>query len=110
VSTNPTTKAARSKRRQLREDAAQRGARIDPDAIYDRDNGLCYLCKLPVARELATLDHVIPLAKGGKHAESNLRTAHRACNSEKGTDTGEKPRRPGLRRTRRLAAVVRRAS
>ena len=32
----------------------------------------------------ATLDHVIPLAKGGAHARANVRCAHLICNLRKG--------------------------
>ncbi|HEY2510181.1 MAG TPA: HNH endonuclease signature motif containing protein [Polyangiaceae bacterium] len=110
--TGKTGTAARAKRRQLREKAAtpEGAAPIDRAAVFDRDNGYCYVCKLKVAWELMTLDHVVPLAKGGAHTEDNLRVAHRACNSEKGTDDAEAPRKPGLRRTRRLETVRRRAS
>jgi 5-methylcytosine-specific restriction endonuclease McrA len=31
-----------------------------------------------------TLDHVIPLTRGGAHTASNLRVACRSCNSSKG--------------------------
>jgi 5-methylcytosine-specific restriction endonuclease McrA len=106
----PTQKANRAKRRALREQAADVGAHIDRDAIYARDGGYCYLCKLHVARELATFDHVIALAEGGTDDEDNVRLAHRGCNSKKGDDplVGPKPKRPGVRRARRLAAVARR--
>jgi 5-methylcytosine-specific restriction endonuclease McrA len=111
VSGGPTNAANRSKRRQLREEAAKDGELgADRDAIFDRDNGRCYLCKLPVARELATFDHVRAISDGGTDEEDNVRTAHRACNSEKGDDplVGPKPKRPGIRRARRMAAVARR--
>lgn len=108
----PTQAANRAKRRQLREKNADVGEHIDRDAIYARDGGYCYLCKLYVARELATFDHVVPLARGGTDAEDNVRLAHRACNSKKGDDAlvGPKSKKPGIRRARRMAAVARRAS
>lgn len=53
-------------------------------AIYDRDRGICHLCCLPVARADATLDHVIPLSKGGSHTFENVKLAHAVCNSRKG--------------------------
>jgi 5-methylcytosine-specific restriction endonuclease McrA len=36
-----------------------------------------------------SLDHILPLARGGAHDHSNLQLAHRICNSrksDKGTD------------------------
>ena len=63
--------------------------RINYDAIYERDKGLCQLCGDPVVREKMTLDHIIPLAKGGIHSQSNVQLAHRGCNSKKGTKSME---------------------
>lgn len=44
----------------------------------------CYLCggKFTIKRP-ATLDHVIPLSKGGRHEVTNLAAAHASCNSKK---------------------------
>lgn len=59
------------------------------DRVIERDHATCYLCgrALPV-REI-TLDHVIPLVRGGPHSENNLRVACRSCNSSKGHRTPE---------------------
>ena len=66
------------------------GQRILRRAIFDRDGWACYLCSValtPPAREwtptMATLDHVVPLARGGKHDASNLRACCARCNSLK---------------------------
>jgi 5-methylcytosine-specific restriction endonuclease McrA len=61
-------------------------------ALYQRDGWTCQICALPVdpdamgtiQPDAPTADHVIPLAKGGKHAWENLQTAHYACNVRKG--------------------------
>jgi 5-methylcytosine-specific restriction endonuclease McrA len=34
--------------------------------------------------ESLTFDHVVPLSKGGSRGSSNLRPAHRICNTRKG--------------------------
>lgn len=49
------------------------------------DHGMhCSICDKPIAdRRQLTVDHIIPLARGGRHAAENLRPAHRACNSWK---------------------------
>lgn len=43
--------------------------------------GRCWMCGRPYAN---TIDHVIPLARGGSHWPSNLRPACKSCNSRKG--------------------------
>lgn len=59
------------------------------EAIYQRDGHTCMLCGEAVDYNAdpqrgawaPTLDHVVPRSKGGTHEASNLRTAHRWCNS-----------------------------
>jgi len=46
--------------------------------VIARDRGVCWLCGYPGAD---TADHVVPRAHGGSDDPSNLRAAHRACNS-----------------------------
>lgn len=57
---------------------------VDPKFIYARDNGFCKLCGGNVDVASMTIDHIIPLSKGGSHTEENLQLAHRGCNSKKG--------------------------
>lgn len=45
-----------------------------------RGGPLCWICEKPGAD---TIDHVIPLSKGGGNDPGNLRPAHRACNTRK---------------------------
>ena len=59
--------------------------------IADRDSWFCGLCKLPVDATLAypdpmskSLDHIVPLSKGGAHDPSNAQLAHLRCNVSKG--------------------------
>lgn len=54
--------------------------RVDPTEIYERDKGICHICKRKVSRKTFTLDHLIPLSKGGPHAASNVAVAHHRCN------------------------------
>ena len=58
--------------------------------LYERDNGVCWLCggrcnysKDSNDPDYPTIDHVIPIAKGGKDTWENIRLAHRRCNSLK---------------------------
>ena len=50
----------------------------------------CWLCKEPIDRSLVngnpmrlSLDHVIPLSRGGSNHIHNLRLAHACCNEER---------------------------
>jgi 5-methylcytosine-specific restriction endonuclease McrA len=44
----------------------------------------CVYCARPLDLSVATLDHVIPLAKGGTHHPGNLVAACTSCNRLKG--------------------------
>ena len=66
------------------------------DEIYNEHGWTCYLCGEPIDRFLSghvdmgpTIDHVIPLERGGRHCRENVRPAHRACNVEKKDRTPE---------------------
>jgi hypothetical protein len=59
--------------------------------VFERDGWICQLCHEPVdpeikhpARRSVSLDHIIPLARGGDHVYENAQTAHLSCNQEKG--------------------------
>ena len=47
------------------------------------DKGICYYCHCKVGRELLTMDHVVPLSRGGKSKKGNIVPACKACNSKK---------------------------
>jgi 5-methylcytosine-specific restriction enzyme A len=49
--------------------------------VFDRDRNACCLCG---TTENLTIDHIIPLAKGGTNDLSNFQTLCRQCNSRKG--------------------------
>ncbi|MFD8173633.1 HNH endonuclease [Streptomyces sp. NPDC059709] len=58
--------------------------------IFERDGLTCQLCQEPVDPKLkhpdprsASLDHVVPLAKGGHHTRANVQLAHLVCNLRK---------------------------
>lgn len=77
-------------------------ATIDVDislkAVYERDKGICYLCGKPcdwndfkyienyfvVGKNYPSIEHVIPLSRGGLHSWDNVRLAHHRCNTIKG--------------------------
>jgi 5-methylcytosine-specific restriction endonuclease McrA len=89
------TRNKTSKRRALfsekafRRRAQKQGApfieRCDRAKIIARDDSTCYLCGVHLRVSDVTLDHVIPLIRGGEHTMENLRVACARCNSKKGS-------------------------
>ncbi len=63
---------------------------ISEKVVYLRDGWICQICHKRVNRKLkypdrisASLDHIIPLSKGGIHAYNNVQLAHLSCNTKK---------------------------
>lgn len=78
--------------RGFRKRAAYYGCYYEPvnrARIYERDGYRCYICGCAVVvsdkwrPDMATLDHIIPLSRGGAHVHSNVKTCCSACNSSK---------------------------
>lgn len=75
--------------------ARRRGATticsVSPLEIYERDNWTCGICELPVDPNEAypepgspSLDHIVPISRGGSHEPGNVQCAHLYCNIVKG--------------------------
>ncbi len=72
---------------------------INIESLFDRDKGVCHICgeycnwydytfrgnNKICGNYYPSIDHVIPLSKGGKHSWENVRLAHRICNTKKGS-------------------------
>lgn len=74
---------------------------IDKDitvkVLYKRDKGICYICggkcdfkdytqingHFTAGPTYPSVDHIIPIARGGKHAWDNVKLAHHKCNGLK---------------------------
>lgn len=56
------------------------------DELLLRDGPGCALCGLALGEDI-TLEHKVPLSRGGTHTRSNLALAHHLCNSQKGRMT-----------------------
>lgn len=52
--------------------------------LFERDMGICWLCKEAVEWKHASKDHVVPKIEGGGNGIYNLRLAHRKCNKDRG--------------------------
>jgi len=64
----------------------------DPDLrkeLFERDKWACRYCGERVTTENATLDHLIPISKGGPDSPENLATCCLLCNSIKSGKTYE---------------------
>ncbi len=53
-------------------------------SIYERDGYRCRKCGVPQRYVQLEIDHIIPIAKGGKSTYNNLQTLCQRCNMEKG--------------------------
>ena len=53
--------------------------------LWVLQGGRCYYCREPVALDKATLDHIIPLSRGGSNLRTNLAVACFPCNHRKGS-------------------------
>lgn len=62
------------------------GERIDTSELVNNYNGYCGICKqfLDIKSETYHIDHIYPIALGGKHVMSNLQITHPTCNIKKG--------------------------
>lgn len=53
--------------------------------LVDKYGNTCHICVKPIESMAdVTVDHVVPLSKGGADTLDNMRPAHAACNHEKG--------------------------
>ncbi|MGW2010857.1 HNH endonuclease [Streptomyces nigrescens] len=88
---HPERAAEYDARRRATVALARTGEAFAPRDVHERDQWTCQLCRLPVDPELAwphsmsaSVDHIIPLSRGGEHSMANVQCAHLGCNSRKG--------------------------
>lgn len=67
-----------------------KGEDINHLEIFEAHDWICCICKTKINRHLrlpnlmaATLEHIIPLSKGGTHTRDNIAPAHARCNFKK---------------------------
>jgi hypothetical protein len=63
---------------------------VSLDYIGNRDKWICHLCNEKIDKNLSgrnplmpSLDHILPLSKGGEHSNKNVRISHLRCNLKK---------------------------
>lgn len=68
-----------------------KGDEIDALLLFELFNWTCYLCKDAIDPHrrcpdwrAATIEHIVPLARGGTHTWDNVAPAHYRCNMDKG--------------------------
>ncbi len=83
---------------------------IDKKELWRRDNKECQICHEPIKLDDVTLDHVIPLSRGGLHEYANIVCSHEACNLLKGNLLPEEfvYQKPSPRQRKRKPAYVNR--
>lgn len=63
--------------------------RLNLMRVWRRDKGHCYLCHAKLKIWEFSLDHVVPISKGGSHTYSNVRVCCLPCNQKKGDRVSE---------------------
>lgn len=99
-------KTASNKLRETRRRVKINNALIDRTItlkrLYRRDKGKCQICggycdysdfsikdgAFVVGDNYPSIDHIVPLSKGGVHSWENVQLAHFWCNTKKGNSTG----------------------
>ena len=49
--------------------------------------GICYYCEKKFNRNLLTMDHIVPLSRGGKSTKGNIVPSCKICNTSKKLST-----------------------
>lgn len=52
--------------------------------MWERQNGRCGITGQPLTTKTATIDHIVPIARGGSNDLDNLRWANKTPNHAKG--------------------------
>lgn len=72
--TEKEIKSERSKARSLKKSQWWKRKRAD---------GICYFCKRKITPKELTLDHIVPIIRGGKSTKGNVAPVCKECNDKK---------------------------
>jgi len=115
---------AKSKKKYYKEKRLNQDNLIDKDisleTLFERDKGICYLCgelcdwsdhewkngNHYTGNNYPSIEHVVPLALGGKHQWENVRLAHFKCNVAKGVTTSTYTKEMAIEDARRYAREI----
>lgn len=81
--THRTERNAKAALRKALKKGAARGVPITHLDIAERDHWLCHICHAKVRQQDWSLDHLIPLSRGGLHVPENVALAHKLCNNRR---------------------------
>jgi 5-methylcytosine-specific restriction endonuclease McrA len=89
----PTSRLEQQRERTKRKRAVLRAAfveKVDRMVVFDKCGWRCHICGTDVDRTLSgrhpmgpTIDHLVPLSKGGKDCYENVALAHLSCNARR---------------------------
>jgi len=71
----------------------RRNPRFSKTNVFLRDLNTCQYCDTQFPKSNLTLDHVVPLSRGGKTSWENIVTACSPCNAHKGNKMEPRPHR-----------------
>ncbi len=57
----------------------------------------CWMCNCELTRGTATVDHLIPVSKGGRNTQDNLKLACQPCNNKRGAAPVSRAKRLALK-------------
>jgi len=87
---SPSARMAAERHRRRARLRGSSSERFDAAEIFSRDGWVCGICHKQVDPALrapdpmaASLDHVVPISRGGAHTRANTQCAHWICNSRK---------------------------
>ena len=78
-------------KRRLERRKVETAEKVTPLQVFERDGFRCHICTKPLDMTKGaphplspSVDHIVPISKGGQHQLSNLRAAHLRCNIARG--------------------------
>lgn len=81
----------KAKRRRARIKGARTTELLRTADVFARDGWICQICFDPIDSSIPwpdpmskSIDHIVPVSRGGAHSMSNVRAAHLGCNCRKG--------------------------
>lgn len=75
----------------LRRQRVREGEKISVKSLVARDGFACQICFLSMkwvgalSGDTRSIDHIVPISKGGQHTHDNVRLVHLRCNCKKGS-------------------------